>query len=63
LTHDTRSAHKVGFIREKGKSSPREDREPRKLVAPCHFQSSVGEGVFGSFCWGGQSGVRDGVVF
>jgi hypothetical protein len=62
LTHETtRSAHKVGFIREEGKAALEMDGEPGKSVAsPCCLHRGF---FIWSFCWGGQPGVRSGVVF
>jgi hypothetical protein len=37
LPCETRSAHKVGFIREKEKAALETDREPGKSVAPCYL--------------------------
>jgi hypothetical protein len=62
LTHKTtRSAHKVGFIREEGKAAPRDGQGAWKISSSLLF--TKGFFLFGPFCWGRVSGVRGGVVF
>jgi hypothetical protein len=57
----TRSAHKVGFIMEKGKSALRDRQGAQKIDSSLLF--TWGGRLFGPFCWGGESGIRGGVVF
>jgi hypothetical protein len=53
LTRETtRSAHKVGFIREKGKAAPREGQGAPKIGS---LLSTNFFFPFGPFCWGGKS--------
>jgi hypothetical protein len=62
LTHETtRSAHKVGFIREKGKAAPGDEQGARKIGNSLLFTYRFF--LFGSFSWGGELRVRSGVVF
>jgi hypothetical protein len=57
LTRETtRSAHKVGFIREKGKAAPRNGQGAQKIGSSLLF--TLGFLKFGHFCWGGESGVE-----
>jgi hypothetical protein len=52
------TAHKVGFIREKRKAASRDRQGVRKIGS-----FYVGVYLFGPFCWGGELGVKGGVVF
>jgi hypothetical protein len=57
---DDKVSTQVGFIREKRKASPRDRQEAWKISSSLLFTWGS---LFGSFCWGEESGVRGGVVF
>jgi hypothetical protein len=51
----TRSAHKVGFTREKGKAAPRDRQGAQKIGSSLSFTKVIF--LFGPFCLGGKSGA------
>jgi hypothetical protein len=58
---DDKVSTQVRFIREEGKAALRDEQEAPKVGSSLSF--TEGEFLFGPFCWGGELGVRGGVVF